>query len=173
MKVRNRWLAIAAVMSLAAVLRFAWLGRASYTIDESQLVKIALSYRSISDLVQREFQRFAFLHRLPLTMILLRLCAQTVPWQGPLPPEWVMRLPMALIGLATVGLLYAARLLGDRRVGFWAMLLCAVSFFAVFYSREAYDYSLLIFLSTATLLAAAALLKSTLLNPTRFPVVTA
>lgn len=141
------------VLFAALVLRLAWLGRASYTIDESNAVNIALSYKSVGDLIRTEMERFTSLHRLPLPLIVLRSMAAWTKWETPVPPEWTTRLPMALIGVLTVALMsWWGAVFSNRRLGLWASGLCSISFFAVFYSREAYDYSLVMFFSAGTLL---------------------
>lgn len=151
------------LLGIALVTRSLWLGRASYQIDESELIKIALSHKTLFDVLRTELERFTFLHRLPLPQVILRLFAALWHWSGPVPPEWLMRLPSVLFGTATVALMYGwGSVFGDRRVGLWAMTLCALSFFGVFYSREAYDYGLLIFFSTGTALSSALLMKDVL-----------
>lgn len=144
----------------AAVLRLAWLGRASYTIDECALLQITLSYHSFLDLIRSEFERFTFLHRLPMTMLCLRAMASLALGAAPV-PEWLTRLPMALAGIGAVAAMFGAGIL-DRRAGWWAAFLATISFFGVFYSREAYDYGLLILFSTTTLFSGLNLFRSLL-----------
>jgi len=158
MKRKKSTLAAAGILAMAAVLRLLWLGRASYTIDEAALLQITLSYSNLAELIRSEFHRFTFLHRLPLTMVLLRIMASLSPQHVP-PPEWLTRLPMALAGIAAVAAMYGIASLGERRLGLWAAFLSAVSFFGVFYSREAYDYPLLILFSALTLITALRLAR--------------
>lgn len=67
--------------------------------------------------------------------------------------EWLLRLPSALAGAATLPLLYdLGRRLFNRRVGWIAAVLLTVHPLHVFYSREARVYALLLCLTTALFL---------------------
>jgi hypothetical protein len=70
---------------------------------------------------------------------------------------WVLRLPSALVGLATVPLAAAAAetLANDRRAGRWAAWFAAVSPFLVHHGQEARMYALVGTLAAANLLALA------------------
>lgn len=143
-----------ALVAVALVLRVAWLGRASYMIDEILVVRDAAAQQSLTQVYQTEVQRFNVMHRLPLLMMILHLAARLAGTMGRLTPEWITRLPFALFGAAGIPMLY---LLGrdsrGRTAGLWAAFLGTVSVFHIFYSREAYDYSMLVFFTTGVLWA--------------------
>ncbi len=64
--------------------------------------------------------------------------------------DWLLRLPSALAGAATIPLLYdLARRLASRRVGWIAAVLLSIHPLHVFYSREARVYAPLLFLTVA------------------------
>ncbi len=129
------------------------LGRASYQIDEINVVQFALQEEGLLTAYQTELDRFLFMHRLPLLMIVLHAA---IAWfhdaAAGFPPEFIARLPLTLIGLLSLPLFFGlGRRLGGPATGLWVMVMAAFSPFHVFYSREAYDYSMLLAFSAGVL----------------------
>lgn len=141
-------------------LRLYDLGRASYQIDEINVIQFALQEKGLFTAYQTELDRFLFLHRLPLLMIILHAAIQLMGGAGAaFPTEFVTRLPFALIGVASLPLFYGlGRRLSGPTAGLWAMALACLSPFHLFYSREAYDYSMLLCFSAGVLWAGLELL---------------
>lgn len=134
------------------ILRVLWLGRASYVIDEINVVRDAVTAKDIAAIWATEMERFTWYHRLPVLMTIIRLSTAVFGSGQPLPAEWISRLPFALIGTASLPLFYLlAKSLRDRTTGLWAMGLATFSVYHCFYSREAYEYSLLIFFALGSL----------------------
>lgn len=148
------------LLVVGAFFRLLWLGKASLQIDEINVVRFALDAKGLGDIYATELERFTAMHRLPTLMMLIKLAITLVPHEG-YPPEWISRLPMALLGIASLPFFY---LLGRRvvnpAVGLWAMLLATFSTFHCFYSREAYDYAIVIFFSAGTLWASMELAQA-------------
>jgi hypothetical protein len=155
------------------VLRVALLGHASYWIDEIPTIGSAISQKSISSLYQTELDRFTSYHHLPFLDVVPFLFIKLVGFSGPFPPEWLSRLPFALLGALTLPLLFfLGKAIKDRTVGLWAMFLGTFSIFHVFYSREAYAYSLLIFFVAGTSWLGVRLVQDTIeQKPLRWPLI--
>ncbi len=131
------------------------LGRASFQIDEINVVQFALQEKGLFTAYETELQRFLFIHRLPLLMILLKaaLWGHNAAVSG-FPSEFAARLPFTLIGFAALPLIFGlTRRLAGTRAALWALALTALSPFHNYYSREAYDYSMLLCFSTGVLWA--------------------
>ncbi len=162
---RGVWWTLAVIILAGAVLRLTDLDRAGYMIDEINVIRDALAAPGYAAIIEREIERFTTWHRLPLPMLLIRAAAKALPFSTAelalqFPVEWVARLPFALLGIATIPLLWLlGRLFRDSQTGLWAAFLGSISVFHVFYSREAYDYALLIFASTAFFVAWLAALR--------------
>lgn len=134
------------------LLRVMFLDRASYHIDEINMIQSAIQEKGLLTAYSTELDRFLFWHRLPLLVILIKAA---ITWFGSpegFPSEWITRIPFALFGTLTLPLCFwIGRSLGGARLGLWAMLLVALSPFHIFYSREAYDYSTTMFFAMATI----------------------
>ena len=127
-------------------LRVVLLGSASYWIDEIPTVGSAISQKSLASLYATELERFTWYHHLPMLDAVILLFVRWVGFTGAFPSELLSRMPFALLGALTLPLLYfLGKSVKDRAVGLWTMFLGTVSVFHLFYSREAYAYSLLIF----------------------------
>lgn len=148
------------LLAVGAVLRLVWLGRASLQIDEVNVIRFALDAPDLVAAFQNELQRFTFIHRLPLLMILIKLSMSVFPFDGGYPPEWIARLPMALLGILALPVFY---LLGRRArneaTGLWCMTLATLSVYHVYYARECYDYAIVMFFTVATLWSSIELLS--------------
>ncbi len=128
------------------LLRLVLLGHTSFWIDEIPTVGSAISQKSLSTLYATELERFTWYHHLPMLDAVILLFTRWFGFTGSFPSEWLARLPFALLGAFTLPLLYLlGKSVRDRAVGLWTMFLGTVSVFHIFYSREAYAYSLLIF----------------------------
>lgn len=144
---REAWrdgLGLAAIVGLAAALRFVGLGRQGLWLDEcSTMVWASQSFREIVAQVSADCQT-------PLFYSLERLVVLAFG-----AGEWQARLLPALAGTATVALVaVAARRLFSPAAGLVAGLLVAISPIHVHYSREARNYALLALLLVLALLAA-------------------
>ena len=154
-------------------LRVVLLGHTSYWIDEIPTIGSAISQKSISSIYQTEIDRFTSYHHLPFLDVVPFLFIKFFGFSGPFPPEWVSRLPFALFGALTLPLLFfLGKAMKDRTVGLWAMFLGTFSIFHVFYSREAYAYSPLIFFAAGTSWLGARLVRDTIeQKPLRWPLI--
>lgn len=143
------------ILATGLLFRLFNLGHASYQIDEINVVQFALQEKGLFTAYGTELDRFLLIHRLPLLMILLRASLQALgATVSAVPSEFVARLPFALIGVASLPLFFAlGRRLAGAKAGLLAMALAALSPFHIFYSREAYDYSMLICFSAGVLWA--------------------
>jgi len=143
------------ILIAAALSRIILLDRASYMIDEINVVRDAAQAKSYSDIWNTEVQRFTSYHRLPMLMMILRASIDAFGQAGKyFPSEVSTRFPLAVIGIASILLMYLlGREMRDRRLGLWLMFLTAFNTFHVFYSREAYDYPMVIFFTTGVLWA--------------------
>ena len=141
------------ILILGAVLRFLDLGRASYMIDEVNVVRDAAGSQSLAQIYRTEVDRFGFNHRLPLAYGLIHLAVRSTDLSSTgFPPEWAARAPFAIFGVLMLPLMFLlGREIAGREAGLVAMILTALSPFHIFYSREAYDYSLLMFFTVAVL----------------------
>ncbi len=159
MTARECWL-FWGILAFGALIRFLWLGRASFMIDEINVVRDAATQPGYAAIFNTELDRFTSLHRLPLLMFILRFVFQTIGYTSSFPPEWLARLPFAIFGTLSLPLFYLlGKSLKNRAVGLWCMFLAAVSVFHSFYSREAYDYSMVMFFAVGTLWAGVELLR--------------
>lgn len=145
------------------------LGRASYQIDEINVVQFALQEKGLLTAYHTELDRFLFMHRLPLLMVILHAAIQWFGASGAaFPSEFVTRLPFALIGLASLPLFYGlGRRLAGPKAGLWVMALACFSPFHLFYSREAYDYSMLLCFAVGVLWAGLELLDAWISSASR------
>ncbi len=150
-----------AILAAAVCSRIFWLGHASYMIDEINVVRDAAHAKSYADIWNTELERFTSYHRLPMLMMVLRASIHVFGEQGKyFPSEVSTRFPLALFGIASILLLYLlGREVKDRRLGLWLMFLAAFNTFHVYYSREAYDYMMVVFFSTGVLWAGVRLLR--------------
>lgn len=135
--------ALVLIVFLAAFLRLRGLGEASLWLDELYTIEHA----SKPALQIAGSLRESGAHP-PLFFFLTHLALRLGD------SEWIVRLPVAMIGIVTIPLLYALgkRIFG-REVGLAAALLLAVSPFHVHFSREARMYPLLALLSLLSLYA--------------------
>jgi mannosyltransferase len=135
--------ALALIVALAAVLRFATLGVPAYWLDEWVTVtETHGSFAAVLDSVHHAEGGP------PLYLILLWA------WRKVLGnSEITLRSLSALLGTATVPIAFAAaRELASRRAGLFAAALAATSPLLIWYSQEVRTYSLLVFLSALSFL---------------------
>jgi mannosyltransferase len=135
--------ALALIVALAAVLRFATLGVPAYWLDEwTTVTETDGAFGAIADAV-RDVEGAP-----PLYFVVL-WAWQKVFGGG----EIAIRSLSALLGTATVPVAYAAaRELASRRAGLFAAALTATSPLLIWYSQEVRAYSLFAFLSALSLL---------------------
>lgn len=146
------------------------LGLASYQIDEINIVRDAVQAPTAVTIWNTELDRFTWYHRLPFTMMAIHLFNNWFGTGGPQhPSEFIARLPFTLIGILALPIFYGlGRRLAGVRTGLWAMALACLSTFQIFYSREAYDYSLLTCLTAGVLWAGLEILEA-IRTRERFP----
>ncbi len=131
-------LILAALLVVAAVLRFAFLDKKSFWFDES--VSVAIARLPAVDLIRLLWRREA---NMTLYYLLLR------GWLLFGHSEFFVRTLSVLPALATLPALYAlGRRLFDARVGLIATTLLACHALHVRYSQEARSYTLMLFLCT-------------------------
>jgi hypothetical protein len=135
--------ALALIVALAAVVRFATLGVPAYWLDE--YVTVSETNGGFADIIDavRDTEGGP-----PLYLVVVWA------WQKVLGgDEIVLRSLSALLGTATVPVVYAAaRELASRRAGLFAAALTATSPFLIWYSQEVRAYSLFAFLSALSFL---------------------
>lgn len=149
-----------ALLLIGLALRLTLLGHASYQIDEVNVVRDATAASGAGEIYRTELARFLSYRCLPFFLVPIRWSAQLFHHGDGLPAEWIARLPFALIGVATLPILYALGCaVRNRRAGLWAMGMAACSVFHLYYSREAYAYSFLIFFAAASLWTGVELLR--------------
>lgn len=136
---RSDWAFVTIVMMLAAVLRLFDLGTAPMWIDEH------LTWGMVNPGPGHGFwEQFRDNIQGPLYM------AALWPLIRDNTSEFLMRLPAALTGIATIPLMLRLGIeLDDPRSGRWAALLLAVNPFHLWYCQEARGYSFLIFFALA------------------------
>jgi len=142
-RARPHLLPLAAVIALAACLAFYRIGTRDIWLDEATTFHRASL--PIDDLIKNSIRKrhvptyFLFMH----------------PWLSLGDSELMLRLPSAVFGILTVGLMYAAGIMiGGLRMGMTAAALLAVSPFHVRYCQEARMYSMLTFAACAALIGA-------------------
>jgi 4-amino-4-deoxy-L-arabinose transferase-like glycosyltransferase len=126
-------LTVIAVTTLSAVVRFPNLGRASFWWDECLTVRLVQSVKDATpDVVLTAVSK-------GLSTYFLLLA----PWVGRDTPEWAMRFPSALAGVAfAIVLALLGREISGRALGWKLGCLAAISPFMVWHSREARWYAL-------------------------------
>lgn len=147
----SRWLFAIPVLLvlLGAVLRLSLLGKALLWIDEITVMMFASPTRGAWEIIQEiyraKFTGFTGQH-MPFQYAWLNLFLQIRPWTGSLNDTWWVRLPFALLGIATLPCVYwaTARIYG-KPTGRWTLFLAAISFFHVYMSRDATSYAPMIF----------------------------
>ena len=158
-----------AVMLLAGLLlRTVFLGRASYWIDEINIINVSVTADSVADIYRLELGRFNWYHVLPFLSAVVHVVIKTVGYTGAFPPEWLARILFALCATASLYLFYLlGRTVRGLAVGLWAVFLGTFSVFHLFYSREVYAYSLLIFFGLGCLWTGIETVRRTI-RPDRF-----
>lgn len=133
---------------LAVALRFAHLGFKSLWLDE--VASIVIARQNFSSV-------WSALHSLPANTSVFYVYMSLYYallhfWLGLGNSEFLIRLPSAVFGIATVLLIYlAGKNIFSKRVGLAAALLLAVHPFHIEYSQEARSYALAIFFSVLSL----------------------
>jgi uncharacterized membrane protein len=126
------------LVALAAVLRLHGLDRWSLWLDE--LLQYKESATPLSEL-----HSALLIQDMPVSFLLTHAFVSA----GFDDNEWQLRLPLAILGVATVPLVYLlARELVSQRAAFFAGLVACVMPVLVIYSQEYRGYSLLVFLTT-------------------------
>ncbi len=153
---RSVWLVLACIVLIGSGLRLINLARGSFMIDEVNVVRFAKDADGYGGIVKTEYDRFSWMHRMPLPIMLIRAGIDLTGDTAAFPGEFSTRLPSALLGIASILLLFlAARRMAGDAAGLVAAALLALSVFNVYFSREAYDYALVMMAATGTLYAFA------------------
>jgi mannosyltransferase len=133
------WVLLAAILLVAAVLRFYQLGTESLWMDEAWSIRE--SGESISQIVAHSNQP-------PLYFLILRFWIRL--WGT---GESAIRSLSAVIGVAAVGVTFlTGSALFGRRAALVAALLSAISAFQIYFSQEARGYALLMLLTALSFL---------------------
>lgn len=140
------WPAVSAIMALAAVARFATLGRESIWLDEGYTAEfIGYSWRTL--------WLTAFDNTPPLYYSIVKFIA------SPSSPEWLLRLPSAVAGTLWIPVIMAtAHEVGGRRSAIWAGAFGAISAVMIYYSQEARAYAAQSMLTAVVIYATVRLL---------------
>lgn len=157
----NRFLTPLLLFALALIVRLLFLGRADLWCDEILFVGLSTPPMSPLDVIAGQWDKLLFITHLPFPEVVqnvfLWLCHPIVFGGGHHP--FLQRLPAVLWGAFTVSVFYRlSRRLFSSGIGLGATLMVCLFVFPVYYAREAYFYSPLIFCSTAAL---AILLETT------------
>ncbi len=146
-KAAYQYLILAAIILLAAVLRFYKLGEWSFWIDEIYTINHAMHHFSRPELILENIPPSR--DWVPVSVI---LTAQVLNILGI--NEWSARLVSAGIGVLTLPILYfALRKTFGNQVILIALLLLAISPWHIFWSQNARFYTSLLLLSTLALFA--------------------
>jgi 4-amino-4-deoxy-L-arabinose transferase-like glycosyltransferase len=144
-----RWMFIG-LLVVGTFLRLYHLGTPFLWIDEITVVDFAGDQQRTAGQIVSEIREAAFqgttAQHMPFQYVWVNLFRHLYHRMHiPITSFWI-RLPFALLGIATLPLAYVIGLRSyNRRVGLWAMGLFAVSFFLVYQSRDATSYAPLIF----------------------------
>lgn len=151
MNAHNRLILIllAAILLLGAFLRIHSLGVAVLWIDELTVVGQAgvekTPVKIASEIMAGGFKGSTGQH-MPFQYVWVNTFIHIYHALGITPSEFHYRLPFALLGIATIPLIFiAVRRAYNFRVGLWAAFLLALSFFHVYQSRDATSYAPLLF----------------------------
>lgn len=150
-----------ALIACGVLLRLLNLGGAGYHKDEAEFVRDAVFPDSFFAVYQNEFARFWHYQHLFLVKFLIRGSVKLIGYAGTFPPEWLARLPFALLGIGALPVFYRlGKADGGRTGGLWALFLATFSVYLVFYSREAYDYGMLMFFGAGSVAWGVLLLRA-------------
>lgn len=148
---RGVWLTLAILIGLGAFLRLYHLGVASLWIDEITFLSESDPDTSVFAAAKRMYSTYHWQHQPALPRVVELLFLRTARSAGLPMNEAVYRLPAALMGIASIPVLFLiGRHLFNERVGLIAAFLLSISFFHIYYSREAYNYSPFLFCALAS-----------------------
>lgn len=142
------WLTLGLLL-LGALLRLLWLGRTWLQIDEITVLEFGALPRTpamiVAEIFRAHFTGYTGQH-MPFQYVWANLALRLYRALGVTPAEYGMRLPFALLGIASLPLFgWMAARYYNRAVGLWMMALGAISFFHVYQSRDATSYAPLLF----------------------------
>ena len=138
-----------AILLAGAALRFYGAGRPLLWIVEITVAQFGSPDRTAAQIVGEIFEA-AFKgttgQHMPFQYVWANLALRLYRALGVTPAEYGMRLPFALLGIASLPLFgWMAARYYNRAVGLWMMALGAISFFHVYQSRDATSYAPLLF----------------------------
>jgi len=144
----KRYGVVVLILCAGVFLRLWHLGLASYQIDELATMQMWQQDHSVREIFSHALRDLHWNHRMVLLPLINMFLMEHGGYSSALPPEWMSRLPHAIMGIFALPVFWLfGRAYGGRKVAWWALLLSSFSIFAIYYAREAYDYSSLIFLS--------------------------
>jgi mannosyltransferase len=144
---RKEWLLLGLIILLATGLRIYNLGTESLWLDET--ASISESKLSITGMVNAT-------NRPPLYPILLN---QWIHIFGT--SEIALRSMSVVFGIIAIFFIYlTAKVLANRKIAFTSALFAAISYYLIYYSQEARDYSLLVLLSLLSFYSFIQILKT-------------
>jgi len=149
----RRW--VWGLLALALLVRMLFLGRAELWADEVLFVNAANLPQDPIEVFGTLYKRFLAIGHLPFSYMVQNAFLWVAQWFATdvAHHPFLQRFPSALWGAFTVPVfVQVGRRLASERLALVASLFLAVFFFPVYYSREAYVYAPLMFLSVAMLL---------------------
>jgi hypothetical protein len=142
-KIEAWWLALAAILAVAAFFRFYDLGKCAFRGDTILLWNMALRKVPPGLLLTQWFEVSGAAGQMPMPAFLMQQFLSLAGW--PLTPFWV-RFPFAFFGLLAVSAaFFGGRKLFGAAFGLVIAALLAVNSFHIATARESYFYSTLIF----------------------------
>ncbi|GEM_PF-3346200 len=137
------WFIVGGLTLLAGVLRFWKLGDASLWGDEINFVNWSFPKETFKSFLEN-YPRFHMAEGYPSQLPLPLLIQHYVMKLGS--SDFLTRVPAAIFGTLTIPIMFIlGRRLFDNMTGITASALGAISFFHIYYSREAYFYSPAVF----------------------------
>jgi len=158
-----RWSWIIGLTLLALAIRIPFLGRSHLWVDELLFMWDSQLPMTPWQVWLHHYNKFPVAGHLPLGAMFhnLFLHATGLPAETLLQSPLIQRIPAVFWGTISVPVLcLAIRRLANEKLAHMVGFLYAVSFFPVFYSREAYHYAPLMFFSCASLLGFASVYQA-------------
>ena len=121
---RDNW-GLLLLIGIGAFLRLWQLGRASYQIDELATMQMWQQDQTVGDIFDHALRDLHWNHRMVVVPLINMWVMQHGSYGTALPPEWMSRLPHAIMGIFTIPLFWLlGRSLGGRASAWWSGLLC-------------------------------------------------
>lgn len=135
---QQEWILLTAVLILAAVLRFGWVGVNSFSFDEARVSQLALQMAREGDFAELGMQSSTGVPNFPAAVWLFAL-----PYRLSTNPQLATHFAALISFLGTIGIWWLARVSWGRWAGLSAAALYAAFPFVVAYSRNIWSQNLL------------------------------